>query len=44
MFVCLIDNSEKLAKKEDAEQLRLIEEEERRERVLRKEKKQKLSH
>ncbi|KAH0940485.1 hypothetical protein HID58_000122, partial [Brassica napus] len=36
--------SEKLAKKEDAEQLRLIEEEERRERVLRKEKKQKLSH
>ncbi|CAN7068357.1 unnamed protein product [Brassica oleracea var. botrytis] len=36
--------SEKLAKKEDAEQLRLIEEEERRERVLRKEKRQKLSH
>ncbi|KAG2240575.1 hypothetical protein Bca52824_090717 [Brassica carinata] len=36
--------SEKLAKKEDAEQLRLIEEDERRERVLRKEKRQKLSH
>ncbi|KAF8109636.1 hypothetical protein N665_0094s0101 [Sinapis alba] len=36
--------SEKLAKKEDAEQLRLIQEEERRERVLRKEKRQKLSH
>ncbi|KAJ4914097.1 SPT2 chromatin protein [Raphanus sativus] len=36
--------SEKLAKKEDAEQLRLIEEDEKRERLMRKEKRQKMNH